>query len=709
MMIPNQNEVEALASSTKQGNGSGFICGVVEGFYGLPWTMDQRRKLFTRMSSLGMNTYIYAPKDDLKHRMHWRDLYTVDEAEPLTTLIESARDHGITFVYALSPGLDITYSSTKDISFLKHKLEQVASFGCEAFALLFDDIDVELCDSDKSLYQSFAAAQVSVTNEAYQHLRQPLRFFFCPTEYCASRAVPTVTQSEYLNTVGSKLLPDIEVMWTGPKVISKRITIHSIEEVSRVLRRKPLIWDNLHANDYDPKRLFLGPYDGRSPRLVPHLRGVLTNPNCEFESDFVALHTLAQWSRASDDGGKKDLTFNGGPVNADIRLETEGSSSSSSSTDDEDLSESTDNSPVEYTPRQALRRAITAWLPEFSVTTPPISSLQRKAAIGIIPSPIIPTYVPPISGGNKAVDQMALLEVGDGYVQPVPLAIPTSSLVKLSESETSSIVADTEPMDCAVTPGSTPATCSSVAASVEEDTTVNSTGDDVDSVEEATVSPTKTTITADDAVIANNMASVVSTERMQIDGELSLTSPSMTLTTDDVTTIVDMFYLPFEHGPRAARLLQDFFWIKTHAVEALSTDVPPLIGSTVDTLLVGGSCCDDCDTTSGGDRSDDAVQPDDWREQVRTFLVRLRWICDTIDRMLAIPNRALACELFPYLWDIKAALFLLDSFVQWLGKTASEADVVLGWYVVGCLNWMHCQWRHDTGQSVLYNLTLFRM
>ena len=32
------------------------------------------------MAVLGMNTYIYAPKDDLKHRMHWRDLYTVDEA-----------------------------------------------------------------------------------------------------------------------------------------------------------------------------------------------------------------------------------------------------------------------------------------------------------------------------------------------------------------------------------------------------------------------------------------------------------------------------------------------------------------------------------------------------------------------------------------------------------------------------------------------------
>lgn len=79
--------------------------------------------------------------------------------EPLTTLIDAAREAGIVFVYAISPGLDVTYSSSKDVICLKHKLEQVASFGCEAFAVLFDDIDVELCDADKSLYQSFASAQ----------------------------------------------------------------------------------------------------------------------------------------------------------------------------------------------------------------------------------------------------------------------------------------------------------------------------------------------------------------------------------------------------------------------------------------------------------------------------------------------------------------------------------------------------------------------
>lgn len=120
--------------------------------------------------------------------------------------------------------------------------------------------------------------------------------------------MPNVESSEYLNTLGSKLAQEIDIMWTGPKVISRLLTVESIEEITEVLRRPPVIWDNLHANDYDQKRVFLGPYSGRSPDLIPKLRGVLTNPNCEYGANFVAIHTLAQWSRCNVDG-KRDLSL----------------------------------------------------------------------------------------------------------------------------------------------------------------------------------------------------------------------------------------------------------------------------------------------------------------------------------------------------------------------------------------------------------------
>lgn len=80
----------------------------------------------------------------------------------MTSLITASKECNIEFYYALSPGLDICYSSSKEIAVLKRKLEQVAQFGCTAFALLFDDIEPEMSESDKEAFHSFAQAQVRV-------------------------------------------------------------------------------------------------------------------------------------------------------------------------------------------------------------------------------------------------------------------------------------------------------------------------------------------------------------------------------------------------------------------------------------------------------------------------------------------------------------------------------------------------------------------
>uniref|UniRef100_G3Q301 protein O-GlcNAcase n=1 Tax=Gasterosteus aculeatus aculeatus TaxID=481459 RepID=G3Q301_GASAC len=284
-----------------------FISGVVEGFYGRPWTMEQRTELFEREQKWGLNTYLYAPKDDYKHRMYWRDLYTAEEAGQLIALISAAERHDVEFVYAISPGLDITFSNPKEVAALKRKLDQVRQFGCRSFSLLFDDIATEMCAADKRAFSSFAHAQVAVTNAVYQHLGEPETFLFCPTDYCAAFCTPNVSQSSYLHTVGEKLLPGIDVLWTGPKVVSHKISVESIEEVSSVLKRAPVIWDNIHANDYDPQRIFMGPFKDRPTELIPKLGGVLTNPNCEFYPNFVAIHTLATWCKASADGSKSNV------------------------------------------------------------------------------------------------------------------------------------------------------------------------------------------------------------------------------------------------------------------------------------------------------------------------------------------------------------------------------------------------------------------
>src|SRR5437870_130731 len=93
---------------------SDFLAGVIEGFYGQPWTQAERLELFDRMVAWGLNTYLYAPKDDLKHRAVWRERYSVSEAEKLGEPIHGCEQRNIRFIYALSPGLDIHYSNQSD-------------------------------------------------------------------------------------------------------------------------------------------------------------------------------------------------------------------------------------------------------------------------------------------------------------------------------------------------------------------------------------------------------------------------------------------------------------------------------------------------------------------------------------------------------------------------------------------------------------------
>jgi len=276
----------------------GFLAGVIEGFYGQPWNQLERFELFDLMAAWGLNTYLYAPKDDLKHRAVWREAYSLEEVASLESLIKRCKARGIEFIHALGPGLDIRYSDASELECLQKRFEQMLAAGCEHFALLFDDIPDQMPAADQDKLGSFASAQCHVANLLFRWTRgcsPRARFLFCPTPYCGRMADRKLGGENYLETIGRELLPEIDVFWTGPEIISREITVSHVQELRRILRRKPLIWDNLHANDYDGRRFYCGPYAGRVPELRNELSGLLLNPNCEFALNFVPFRTFATY------------------------------------------------------------------------------------------------------------------------------------------------------------------------------------------------------------------------------------------------------------------------------------------------------------------------------------------------------------------------------------------------------------------------------
>lgn len=306
-----------------------FLSGVIEGFYGRPWLQHQRLLLFKQMSAWKLNTFLYAPKDDLKHRSLWRELYSTEEKRQITELVEGCATHGVRFVYAIAPGLDMTYSSDHEFQLLLCKLKQVFDLGVRSFSLLFDDIPEKLCEGDSKMFPSFAWAHCSVAQKVLDATKVWVQqekanektsshrgvtsklitpvLFFCPTPYCAAMATPSLLECEYLQTVGSELPSDYHILWTGPTIVSEDITVEHVAEVASVIKRKPLIWDNLHANDYDLRRIYLGPVEGRCSELKQHISGILSNPNCEFAANFIPLRTLSIYVSTQNYVTKKAL------------------------------------------------------------------------------------------------------------------------------------------------------------------------------------------------------------------------------------------------------------------------------------------------------------------------------------------------------------------------------------------------------------------
>ena len=117
--------------------------GIVEGFYGKEWTVEERTDVFGFCHSNHLNAYIYAPKDDPYHRMKWREPYPAKKLVALGNLVAVAQQNNIRFIFAVSPGLDLNYHGAKgeeDFGLLMRKLDAMYQIGVRDFAIFFDDL-----------------------------------------------------------------------------------------------------------------------------------------------------------------------------------------------------------------------------------------------------------------------------------------------------------------------------------------------------------------------------------------------------------------------------------------------------------------------------------------------------------------------------------------------------------------------------------------
>lgn len=263
--------------------------GIVEGFYGTPWSHKVRLSLIDFYGRYKLNTYVYGPKDDPYHSSpNWRKPYPADQARNIHELVEACDKNRVEFVWAIHPGKDIKWNE-EDYNNLKHKFDLMYQLGVRSFAIFFDDISGEGTNPAKQveLLNRLTKEFVKVKGDV-----SPL--IICPTDYSRAWANPTPEGS--LSVYGRTLDPSVRVFWTGDVVCSD-ITRSTLAWVNSRIKRPALVWWNYPVTDYVRHIVLQGPVYGLENTITAgEMTGLLSNPMEHGEASKLALYSVADYA-----------------------------------------------------------------------------------------------------------------------------------------------------------------------------------------------------------------------------------------------------------------------------------------------------------------------------------------------------------------------------------------------------------------------------
>lgn len=260
--------------------------GIIEGFYGDPWSPEQREELMRFGGKNKANMYVYAPKDDQYHSAAWRKLYDRENLKRLEEQIQEGIRTKTNFTWAIHPFInDPLKESTfeKDLGDILAKFEQVYNAGCRQFMVSGDDAIIdgvlgdngELAPDYKEKNLAYAQMQNRVLNRIAQWLKEKgdcSDLLFVPGAYCyQAESNLYVFNCEYYfrglifgddgQVANCKTYLDetIQVMWTGNNICSRLSGSKLDEFIEYCDGRKPFIWMNWPVNDFSPDVIRLGP------------------------------------------------------------------------------------------------------------------------------------------------------------------------------------------------------------------------------------------------------------------------------------------------------------------------------------------------------------------------------------------------------------------------------------------------------------------
>ena len=90
------------------------ITGYIEGYYGRLLSWESRKLIIKSLSKNKMNTYFYAPKEDIYHRLLWRKKYSREWRLNFKNFTQFSKLNDINVIAGIAPGLDFNFNELKN-------------------------------------------------------------------------------------------------------------------------------------------------------------------------------------------------------------------------------------------------------------------------------------------------------------------------------------------------------------------------------------------------------------------------------------------------------------------------------------------------------------------------------------------------------------------------------------------------------------------
>ncbi|UUD37038.1 Hyaluronoglucosaminidase precursor [Mycoplasmopsis californica] len=274
------------------------IRGFIEGYYGIPWSWEDRRSLMKFGGKYKTNSYIYAPKDDPYHSKKWYELYPNEQLEEIRKTVRTGHENGVYFTWTAHPWMssqriDLNNKYDAELVRLKAKFQQLYDAGVRQFGIQADDVG--------GVSPTIVAKMMTdLYDWGKSEGRQVVGWTFCPDKYEGTGSTWSGTVARLKEWQSKLPYEDFHIFYTGSSVLAPVAPYSTkwwYDQTPSGKKRGPLFWLNWPVNDPDYTALNLGPGTMLQNGVQPeHLSGVVTNPMQEAELSKISVAAISSYA-----------------------------------------------------------------------------------------------------------------------------------------------------------------------------------------------------------------------------------------------------------------------------------------------------------------------------------------------------------------------------------------------------------------------------